>query len=199
MSSPHEVTRLLKQWADGEDSALEALTPLVYGELRRLAAGYMRKEAPGNTLQPTALVHEAFLRLVGHHAPECENRSQFYGVAAHLMREILVDHARSRQAAKRGGGFAHVTLEEEAMVLTPDHDAGLMALDEALERLAALDARKGRVVELRFFGGLSVEESAEVLGVSDVTIRRDWQFAKTWLLRELSGEKRHGTGAPPSN
>ena len=191
MSSPHDVTRLLKQWAEGADSALEALTPLVYAELRRLAASYLRNESPGHTLQPTALVHEAFIRLVGN-APDCENRSQFYGVAAHLMRQILVDHARSRQAVKRGGRFAHVTFDEEGIVFAREHDAGLVALDEALQRLAALDPRKSRVVELRFFGGLSVEESAEVLNVSEVTVRRDWQFAKTWLLRELSGEKRHG-------
>jgi len=191
MSSPHDVTCLLKQWAEGADSALDALTPLVYAELRRLAASYLRNESPGHTLQPTALVHEAFIRLVGN-APDCENRSQFYGVAAHLMRQILVDHARGRQAVKRGGHFAHVTFDEEGIIFARDHDAGLVALDEALQRLAALDPRKGRVVELRFFGGPSVEESAEVLNVSEVTVRRDWLFAKTWLLRELSGEKRHG-------
>src|SRR4029077_4142244 len=154
MASPDEVTRLLKQWANGDQSAVNALTPLVYSELRRLAASYMRSESPGHTLQPTALVHEAFLRLAGH-MPECENRSQFYGVAAHLMRQILVDHARSRQAVKRGGHFAHVTFDEEGIIFARDHDAGLVALDEALQRLAALDPRKGRVVELRFFGGPS--------------------------------------------
>ena len=191
MASSHDVTRLLKEWANGTQSALEALTPLVYAELRRLAEGYMRSEAPGHTLQPTALVHEAFLRLVGH-APDCENRSQFYGVAAHLMRQILIDHARTRQAVKRGGRFVHLSLEED-LVVSHDQDADLLALDEALERLAAIDPRKARVVELRFFGGLSVEESAEVLNVSGVTVRRDWQFAKIWLLRELSGEKGHAT------
>jgi len=191
MASRHEVTQLLKEWADGSHSALDALTPLVYGELRRLAASYMRNQAPGHTLQPTALVHEAFLRLAGR-APDCENRSQFYGIAAHLMRQILVDHARTRQAVKRGGRFPALSLDEE-LIVSRERDADLVALDEALERLAAVDPRKARVVEMRFFGGLSVQESAEVLNVSEVTVRRDWQFAKTWLLRELSGEKGDGT------
>ena len=191
MSSPHEVTRLLREWANGAESALEALTPIVYGELRRLAASHLRGEAAGHTLQPTALVHEAFLRLVGN-APECQNRSQFYGVAAHLMRQILIDHARSRQALKRGGRFERVSLNEEQLLFSGDQDPDLAALDEALDRLGALDSRKARVVELRFFGGLSVEESAEVLHVSEVTVRRDWNFAKTWLLRELRRQNDEG-------
>jgi RNA polymerase sigma factor (TIGR02999 family) len=191
MASPHEVTRLLKQWANGDHSALQELTPLVYGELRRLAASYLRSESPGHTLQPTALVHEAYLRLSGH-APDCENRSHFYGAAAHLMRQILIDYARSRQAVKRGGGFEHLSLDEE-LIVSRERDADLIALDDALEHLAAIDERKARVVEMRFFGGLSVEESAEALNVSEVTVRRDWQFAKTWLLRELSGEKGDGS------
>ena len=191
MASPHEVTRLLKQWAAGDPSALDALTPIVYAELRRLAAGYLRSESPGHTLQPTALVHEAYLRLGGR-APDCENRSQFFGVAAHLMRQILIDHARTRQAMKRGGHCERLSLDEE-LIVSPERDAGLVKLDEALERLAAIDPRKARVVEMRFFGGLSVEESAEGLEVSEVTVRRDWQFAKTWLLREISGEKGDGT------
>jgi RNA polymerase sigma-70 factor, ECF subfamily len=190
MASPHDVTRLLKEWAKGNQSALDALTPLVYGELRRLAASYMRSESPSHTLQPTALVHEAFLRLVGR-APDCENRSQFYGIAAHLMRQILIDHARNRHA-KRRSHFVHLDLDGE-LVVSRERDADLVALDEALERLAAIDPRKARVVELRFFGGLSVQESAEALNVSEVTVRRDWQFAKTWLLRELSGGKGDGT------
>jgi RNA polymerase sigma factor (TIGR02999 family) len=191
MASPHEVTRLLKEWAKGDQSALEALTPLVYLELRRLAASYMRSESPGHTLQPTALVHEAFLRLVGR-APDCENRSQFYGVAANLMRQILIDHARTRKAEKRGSRFVHLSLEED-LVVCHEQDADLLALGEALERLTAVDPRKSRVVELRFFGGLNMEEAAEVLNVSEETVRRDWKFAKTWLLRELSGEKGDGT------
>ncbi len=190
MASPHDVTRLLKEWANGDGPALEALTPLVYAELRRLAGAYLRSEGPGHPLQPTALVHEAFLRLVGH-APECENRSHFYGVAAHVMRRILIDHARTRRAVKRGGQFVHLSLKDD-LVLSHEQEPDLEALDEALERLGAADPRKARVVELRFFGGLSVEESAEVLNVSEVTVRRDWQFAKTWLLRELSREKGDG-------
>jgi RNA polymerase sigma-70 factor (ECF subfamily) len=188
MASPHEVTGLLQQWANGAQSALDALTPLVYAELRRRAANYLRSEEPGHTLQPTALVHEAFLRLVGRSAPDCQNRSEFYGVAAHLMRQILIDHARTRQAVKRGGHVVHLSLEED-LIGSRGQDADLMALDEALERLAAVDRRKTQVVEMRFFGGLSVEETAEVLKVSEVTVRRDWQFAKAWLLHELSGEK----------
>jgi RNA polymerase sigma factor (TIGR02999 family) len=191
MASPHEVTRLLNEWANGAQSALELLTPLVYGELRRLAASYLRDEAPGHTLQPTALVHEAFLRLIGD-TPDCKNRSQFYGIAAHLMRQILIDHARKRRAIKRGGQLEHLSLDEQ-LVLSHERDADLVALDEALERLAVMDPRKARVVEMRFFGGLGVEESAEALCVSEVTVRRDWQFARTWLLRELSKDKGDGT------
>jgi RNA polymerase sigma factor (TIGR02999 family) len=190
MASPHDVTRLLKEWANGSQSALDALTPLVYEELRRLAASYLRSELPGHTLQPTALVHEAYLRLAGR-APDCENRSQFYGVAAHLMRQILIDHARTRQAMKRGGRFEHLCLDGD-LVVSHERHADLVALDEALERLAAIDLRKARVVEMRFFGGLSVQESAEVLNVSEVTVKRDWQFAKTWLRREVSGDKGDG-------
>ncbi len=188
MASSHDVTRLLKEWAQGASSALDALTPLVYAELRRLADSYLRSESPGHTLQPTALVHEAYLRLVDRNAPDWQNRSHFYGVAAHLMRQILVDHARTRQATKRGGQAIHLSLEED-LVVSRERDADLVALDEALERLAALEPRKAQVVELRFFGGLSIEEIAKLLDVSDVTVRRDWQFAKAWLLRELGGEK----------
>ena len=195
MDSPHEVTRLLREWANGSPSALAALTPLVYAELRRLAASYLRSEAPGHTLQATAVVHEAFLRLVGRNAPDCQSRSQFYGVAAHLMRQILIDHARGRQAKKRGGPVAHFSLEE-GLVVAPERDTDLVALDEALERLAAADPRKSQVVELRFFGGLSVQETAEVLKVSEKTVRREWQFAKAWLLHDLSAEQGDGTRTP---
>jgi RNA polymerase sigma-70 factor, ECF subfamily len=186
MAARHDITQLLREWANGAPSALEALTPLVYAELRRLAGSYMRSEAPGHTLQPTALVHEAFLRMVARDAPDCQNRSHFYGVASHLMRQILIDHARTRHAGKRGGGKSHILLEEN-LVVSREREADLVALDDALERLSALDPRKTQVVELRFFGGLSVEESAEVLKVSEVTVRRDWQFAKAWLVRELGG------------
>ncbi len=186
MAARHDITQLLREWANGAPSALDTLTPLVYAELRRLAGSYMRSEAPGHTLQPTALVHEAFLRMVARDAPDCQNRSHFYGVASHLMRQILIDHARTRHAGKRGGGKAHISLEEN-LVVSPEREADLVALDDALERLSALDPRKTQVVELRFFGGLSVEESAEALKVSEVTVRRDWQFAKAWLVRELGG------------
>ena len=188
MTSPHAVTLLLREWANGAQAALEALTPLVYAELRRLAQSYLRSEAPGHTLQPTALVHEAFLRMVGRGAPDCENRSQFYGIAARLMRQILIDYARNRQALKRGGPNVPLSLDED-LVVSPERETGLVALDDALERLAEFDPRKSQVVELRFFGGLSVEETAEVLRVSEKTVKRDWQFAKAWLLHELSGQK----------
>ncbi len=191
MAAPHDVTQLLREWANGTQSALEALTPLVYAELRHLAASYLRNESPGHTLQPTALVHEAFLRLIDRSAPDCQNRSQFFAVAAHLMRQILIDHARARRAVKRGGHVVRLSLEQD-LVVSRERDTDLLALDDALERLAALDPRKSRIVELRFFGGLSVEETAEVLKISEKTVRRDWQFAKTWLLRELGGEKGDG-------
>jgi RNA polymerase sigma factor (TIGR02999 family) len=190
MAAPHDVTRLLKEWANGSELALEALVPLVYEELRRLAASYLRTEKPGNTLQPTALVHEAFIRLIDRTAPECQNRSHFYGVAAHLMRQILTDHWRSQHAIKRGGHLLHVSLAQ-GLLGSDERETDLLALDDALERLAVIDPRKSRVVELRFFGGLSVEETAEVLTVSEKTVRRDWQFAKSWLLRELD-RKDHG-------
>jgi RNA polymerase sigma factor (TIGR02999 family) len=195
MASADDVTRLLKAWANRSPSALDELTPLVYAELRRLAQSYLRREAPGHTLQPTALVHEAFLRMVGRRAPDCENRSAFYGVAARVMRQILVDHARTRHALKRGGHAVTLSLEEDVIV-TREREIDLVALDEALERLAAIDARKSKVVELRFFGGLSVEEITEVLHISEKTVRREWQFAKAWLLRELGGERSDGTRPP---
>ena len=182
----HDITQLLREWANGAPSALETLTPLVYKELRRLAGSYMRSESPGHTLQPTALVHEAFLRMVARDVPDCQSRAHFYGVASHLMRQILIDHARTRNAEKRGGGKAPISLEEN-LIVSREREADLVALDDAMHRLSALDPRKTQVVELRFFGGLSVEESAEVLKVSEVTVRRDWQFAKAWLLREMGG------------
>jgi len=182
-----DVTLLLRAWAEGSQPALEELTPLVYGELRRLAASYLRREEPGHTLQPTALVHEAYLRLVGNSVPDWESRTHFYGVAARLMRQILVDHAREQHALKRGGQFCHISLAEP-LALSPGQEPDLVALNDAIERLAASGPRKAQVVELRFFGGLTEEETAEVLQVSAVTVRRDWQFAKAWLLRELAGK-----------
>jgi len=186
-SSSHHVTQLLRAWGDGDAGAFEQLVPLVYGELHRLARRYMAQERPGHTLQTTALVNEAYLRLVDSTHASWQNRTQFFAICAQVMRRILVDWARARQAAKRGGE-AHPLELEEALVVSDKPGENLVALDDALRELAALDPRKSRVVELRFFGGLSVEESAEVLDVSVETVMRDWKFAKTWLRRELSKE-----------
>jgi RNA polymerase sigma-70 factor, ECF subfamily len=181
--SPHDVTQLLSDLRNGDESAAPRLMPLVYGELRRLAGHYMSRERSDHTLQPTALVHEAYLRLVDQNS-EWQNRAHFFGVAAQLMRQILVDHARTHRAAKRGGGQQKVPLDE-ALVFSEEKSAELLALNEALERLAKFDARQARVVELRFFAGLSVEETAEVLGVSGKTVQREWNVARAWLMREL--------------
>ncbi len=172
-------------WGEGDRSALEALTPLVHEELRRLAHHYMRQERPGHTLQTTALVNEAFLKLVDQKCVKFKSRSQFFALAATLMRHILVDHSRSRQYLKRGGGAQRVSLDK-ALNVCGDRDGNLVALDEALIQLAALDVRKSKVVELRFFGGLSVEETAEALGVSAVTVMREWSMAKAWLYNSLN-------------
>jgi RNA polymerase sigma-70 factor (ECF subfamily) len=188
--SPAAVTELLRAWSDGEDGALERLTPLVEAELRRLARGYMGRERRGHTLQPTALVNEAFLRLTDARSIRWQDRAHFLGISARLMRRVLVDHARSRGYRKRGGDAQRVTLNE-GLVASPEPAAvDVVALDRALEALAAVDVRKSRVIELRFFGGLSVEETAEVLHVSADTVKRDWRLAKLWLLRELEGEGR---------
>lgn len=186
--SSHEVTQLLQAWSDGDQEALHQLAPLVYGELHRLARHYMRSERPGHTLQTTELVNEAYMRLVGWKHVRWQNRAHFFGVAAQMMRRILVDFARSRQYAKRGGDAHHVSLAEAAVV-PAERGEDFIALDDALKKLAAIDARKGRIVELRFFGGLSVEETAEVLKVSSRTVMRDWSLAQAWLYRELSGGK----------
>ena len=185
-SSPGAVTDLLRAWTDGDDGALERLTPLVEAELRRLARGYMRRERRDHTLQTTALVNEAFLRLTDARRVRWQDRAHFLGISARLMRRVLVDHARSRGYRKRGGGAERVTLDERVLG-APEADLDLLALDRALDALAAADARKCRVVELRYFAGLSVEETAEVLGVSPDTVKRDWRLAKLWLLRELEG------------
>ena len=186
--SPGAVTELLRAWSGGDDGALERLTPLVEAELRRLARGYMRRERRGHTLQTTALVNEAFLRLTDAHSIAWQNRAHFLGIAARLMRRVLVDHARARGYRKRGGGVQRITLNE-GLVASSEPALNVIALDRALEALAAVDPRKSRVIELRFFGGLSVEETAEVLHVSSDTVKRDWRLAKLWLLRELEGEK----------
>jgi RNA polymerase sigma factor (TIGR02999 family) len=184
---PGAVTALLRAWGDGDDGALERLTPLVEAELRRLARGYMRRERRGHTLQTTALVNEAFLRLTDARRVRWQDRAHFLGISARLMRRVLVDHARSRGYRKRGGGAQRVTLSE-GLVTLPQPAVDVLALDRALEALAAVDVRKSRVIELRFFGGLTVEETAEVLHVSADTVKRDWRLAKLWLLRELEGE-----------
>ena len=177
-------TQLLVAWGGGDSGAFDRLLPIVNAELRRLARRHLARERPGHTLQPTALVNEAYLRLVDVRKLRWESRAHFFAMAARIMRRILVDHARARDSAKRGGDVARVSLNEAlAVSVAPDHD--LMALDEALTRLEKVHPRKSRVVELRFFGGLSVEESAEALHVSTDTVKRDWRFAKLWLLREL--------------
>ena len=188
MSAPaqQEVTQLLIRLTDGDRAVLDELLPLIYGELRRVAAGYLRRESPGHTLQPTALVHEAYLRLVDQTQVRWQNRAHFLGVAAQMMRRILVDHARSRQAEKRGGEFRKLSLDENIDV-SDERAAELVNLDDALKKLAEIDPAKSRVVELRFFGGLSVEETAEVLGVSAPTVKRHWRLAKAWLYGQVQG------------
>jgi RNA polymerase sigma-70 factor (ECF subfamily) len=182
MSATHDVTGLLVQWANGNKEALDALTPLVYKELRRLAASHLRKERKSHTLQPTALVHEAYLRLVDQRNPNWQNRSHFFGVAARLMRQILVDHARGRQAGKRA---AHRVSLEEAVTFQQERSRALMALDDGLTALEKLDPRKCKAVELRYFGGLSMDEIAQTLDISAVTVRRDLRLAEAWLHREM--------------
>jgi RNA polymerase sigma-70 factor, ECF subfamily len=180
-----EVSGLLRAWSSGDRGALDRLTPIVYDELHRLARRYMKGERPGHSLQTTALVNEAYVRLVDYKGMQWQNRAHFFAVSAQLMRRILVDHAR-RHNLKRGGGVPHVSLEETAMV-GGDRAANLVGLDDAMDALARLDPRKVQVVEMRFFGGLSVEETAEVLKVSPLTVMRDWITAKAWLYRELAG------------
>ena len=183
-SSPQQITQLLVAWSDGDTAALNQLLPLVYGELRRMAKGYLAGQSPGHTLQTTALIHEAYLKLVGQKEPRWQNRAHFFGVAAQAMRHILVDYARARHAAKRGGQ-AHAVSLDEAAIVTTEQTAEMVALDDALKALAEVAPRQSQVVELRYFGGLNVEETAEVLKVSAETVTRDWRMAKAWLLREL--------------
>src|SRR5205814_9864022 len=183
--SPQEITQLLVAWSDGDESALARLTPLVYDELHRLSHHYMSDERGSHTLQTTALVNEAYVRLIDWKNVRWQNRAHFFAVSAQLMRRILVDFARARGYDKRGGGARPVTLDETA-ILADDKDTDIVALDEALTSLAELDARQSSVVELRFFGGLTNEEAAEVLKVSEATVRRDWSLARAWLHRELA-------------
>jgi len=189
--SVHEITELLRAWTEGEQEALEKLTPLVYAELHRTAHRYMARERPDHTLQTSALVNEVYLRLVDAREVTWQDRAHFFGVSARLMRRVLTDFARSRGYLKRGGRSPHVALDE-SLVVSSEPRADLIALDDALNALAAIDARKSRVVELRFFGGLSVEETAEVLKVSPETVKRDWGLARVWLLREMSSERGNG-------
>ena len=184
MRSPKEITQLLIAWGNGDQTALEELAPLVHSELHRLAHHYMSRERPGHTLQTSALINEAYIRLINWKDVRWQNRSHFFAVSAQLMRRILVDFARDRQYLKRGGGAVQVSLAEAA-ALTVERSYDLLALDEALTALTDLDPRKGQMVEMRFFGGLTVEEVSEVLKISEETVIRDWRLAKVWLLREL--------------
>ena len=183
-TSPQRLTQLLAHWSHGDDAALGELTPLVYEELRRLAHHHMGREHPGHTLQTTALVNEAYLRLAGQTSPNFTNRSHFFAVAAQAMRQILINYAKASQSQKRGGGAIKVELDEAAIV-SPEQSKAIVDLHEAIERLGALDSRKARVVELKYFGGLNHDEIAEVMKISTVTVRRDWVFAKAWLYDEL--------------
>jgi RNA polymerase sigma factor (TIGR02999 family) len=188
----HEVTGLLQAWSAGDQEALQKLTPLVYQELHRAARRYMAGERSSHTLQATALINEVYLRLIDARRMDWQSRAHFFAVCAQLMRRILTDFARSRRYQKRGGGAAHMPLDE-ALVVGSQADTELVELDEALKKLALVDERKSRVVELRFFGGLEVKETAQVLKVSSETVMRDWRLARVWLMREVSGGKHHGT------
>ena len=191
--SPHDVSELLIEWGKGDRAALEAVLPLIYEELRRLARYHLRQQRPNHTLQTTALVHEAYLKLSQEKSLRVENHAHFLGIAAQLMRWILVDYERSRHAAKRGAGVTRVTLSPEVATLrSPGRDVNLLALDEALGKLAKLDPQQSRIVELRYFAGLSVEDVSQFLGISPATVKRSWASARAWLLRELSHqEARH--------
>lgn len=183
--SQNQVTQLLLDWGNGDKAALDKLVPVVYQELRRLAAYYMRRERPGHTLQTSALVNEAYMRLVDYSQMRWQSRAHFFAVAAQAMRRILVEHARKRHFAKRGGGAVKVSFDEAAIV-SQDQAADLVALDDALTSLEAMDERKARIVELRYIGGLNIEETAEVLGISPATVQREWRAAKAWLYREIN-------------
>jgi len=183
-SQPNDVTGLLRAWSGGDQRARDELLPLIYGELRRRAAAHLRRERRGHSFQPTALVHEAYLRLVDQQVP-WKNRAHFFGLASEMMRRILVDHARARKRGKRPGAWTRVELDE-AVAIAEQRDVDLVSLDRALQELSDLDPRHGRVVELRFFGGLTLEETAEVLGASAATVKRDWSLARAWLYRRLT-------------
>ncbi|HLK66812.1 MAG TPA: sigma-70 family RNA polymerase sigma factor [Bryobacteraceae bacterium] len=192
MERGDHITQLLQSWSQGNQAAMEELMPLVFDELHRVARHYMSGERPEHTLQTTALVNETYLRLVSSEGANWEGRTHFFGVCAQMMRRILVDWTRSRQALKRGGAARALDLDDEALAVAAHPGTDLVALDDALNALSAIDPRKGRVVELRFFGGLSVKEAAEILGISPETVQRDWKMAKSWLRRELNGGSRRG-------
>jgi RNA polymerase sigma factor (TIGR02999 family) len=192
MTTQHEITRLLADWSNGDRQALEKLTPLVYDELRRLAGRYLRQERAGHTLQSTALVHEAYMKLVGQNNVRWQNRAHFFGIAAQMIRRILVDYARAKHAEKRGSGAAQLSLDE-AIALPGGKDLDLVALDDALKGLAKIDDRQSRLVELRFFTGLTIEETAEVMQMSVATAKRDWVSAKAWLSREIRRQSAHAS------
>jgi RNA polymerase sigma factor (TIGR02999 family) len=192
MSGPGEITRLLAEWSGGNQAALDNLVPIVYDELRRLASNYMHGERTDHLLQTTALVHEAYLRLIDREHVSCQTRTQFFAVAAQVMRRVLVDYARGRDRAKRGDGVAPLALDDVA-VLSDDRAEEVIAINTALESLTAFDPRKGRVFELRYFGGMSVEEVADALSVSPVTVARDWRMAKVWLRREIAPGSQYAT------
>lgn len=198
ITAPNEVTQLLVDWSNGNKAALDQLMPIVYKELRRLASNYLRKERHNHTLQSDALVNEAYLRLVDYSNLRWQDRAQFFGLAAQLMRRILIDHARNHRYAKRGGGAHKVSLDAAA-VLSEERAADLVALDDALTSLAGIDPRKSHVVELRFFGGLSIEETAEVLKVSSMTVQREWRWAKAYLYREVGSNNVDDTGTMAKN
>jgi RNA polymerase sigma factor (TIGR02999 family) len=184
---PEQITQLLIDWNNGSPEAMEKLMPMVESELRRIAANYMRRERPGHTLQTSALVNEAYLKLVDQTRVRWQNRSHFFALASQLMRRILLDHARSQRRAKRGGDAIPVNLDDVA-VIAPERSAELVALDDALTRLAEFDLRKAKIVEMRFFGGLTVDEAAEALGIAPITVMLHWRLARAWLQREMRGE-----------
>lgn len=185
-TSSQQLTQMLIQLSEGNAQMVDDILPLIYDELRRLAGNYLRRERSDHTLQPTALVHEAYIKLIDQTQVKWQNRAHFFGIAANIMRRILVDYARQHKAEKRGGAAEKMPLEEEILIVSEGKSAELLALDEALENLAKMDPQKSKIVELRYFGGLSVEETAEVLGVSEITVKRHWRMAKAWLYGQLS-------------
>jgi len=185
---PHEISQLLRSWSDGDDHAFEELLPLVYDELHRQAHRYLRREREGHTLQTTALIHEAYLNLIKQNGVNFQNREHFFAISANMMRRILVNYANARHRQKRGGKDENLELNDSILIATKSKDLDLLALDEALTRLSKMDEQQARIVELRYFGGLTIDETSEVMGIAPATIKRDWNMTKAWLYRELGGE-----------